>query len=100
MTATTPKISYLGQVSRQGPSRSGAQARGREPETPTAFSQDVVFGGRCGDRLVAGLEGEPISVLHDPEEEIQLSPVGEGVEDAILPDHLGYRGVLVLVPVP
>src|SRR5215216_2248197 len=79
---------------------SGAQARGREPKTPAPLLHDVFLGGLRGDRLVAGLEGEALAVGDDPEVQVELGPVGEGVEDALLPDHLRDGCVLVRVPVP
>src|SRR5215211_804822 len=79
---------------------SGAQAWGRKPQTPAPVTHYVLLGGLGGYSLVAGLEGETLAVVEDPEVYVEFGPSGEGVEDAVLPYHLGYRGVLVLAPVP
>src|SRR5215213_2846040 len=62
--------------------------------------QDVVLGGLGGDPLVACLKGEARAMVDDPEVQVELGAAGEGVEYALLPDHLRYRTVAVLVPVP
>src|SRR5215217_83817 len=62
--------------------------------------QDVVLGGLGGDPLVACLKGEALAMVDDPEVQVELGAAGEGVEYALLPDHLRYRTVAVLVPVP
>src|SRR5215204_1820445 len=72
----------------------GAPARDRhvrdlEP-APAALSQDVILGGLGGDPLIAGLEDEAFAVVDYPEVQVQLGPVREGFEDALLSDHLGY----------
>src|SRR5215210_3860461 len=104
--ATGPLIAALIVISlTQGLSglHPGAPARERHvgylEEPPPALPHDVVLGRLRGYPLVAGLEGEALAVVDDPEVQVELGPAREGDEDALFPDQLGYWYVLVLVPV-
>ena len=95
---TLPSIQVAANDAGRGPG-SAVPVRGRGSASPGGVLQDVVLGGAGRYLLVAGLQGEPFAVVDYPEVQVELGVVGEGVEDAFLPDHLRYREVVVLVPV-